>query len=230
MENILQVKNLVKSFKDGDHLKKVLNEINLDIPKGQFLSIIGESGAGKSTLLYQMSLLDVPTSGNISIFGKSTDGMNIKEQAKFRLNNFGYIFQDSSLIKELNVLENVKLTLLAKGISNKKAEEMSKETLSKVGIGDLINRYPSEISGGEQQRVAISRAIVGKPSIVFADEPTANLDHVTSEKVMIELKKISEELKITIIMITHELKYAQKADRIIEISDGNILSDSVIKK
>ena len=195
MENILQVKNLVKSFKDGDHLKKVLNEINLDIPKGQFLSIIGESGAGKSTLLYQMSLLDVPTSGSISIFGKSTDGMNIKEQAKFRLNNFGYIFQDSSLIKELNVLENVKLTLLAKGISNKKAEEMSTETLSKVGIGDLINRYPSEISGGEQQRVAISRAIVGKPSIVFADEPTANLDHVTSEKVMIELKKISEELK-----------------------------------
>ena len=230
MENILQVKNLVKSFKDGDHLKKVLNEINLDIPKGQFLSIIGESGAGKSTLLYQMSLLDVPTSGSISIFGKSTDGMNIKEQAKFRLNNFGYIFQDSSLIKELNVLENVKLTLLAKGISNKKAEEMSTETLSKVGIGDLINRYPSEISGGEQQRVAISRAIVGKPSIVFADEPTANLDHVTSEKVMIELKKISEELKITIIMITHELKYAQKADRIIEISDGNILSDLVIKK
>ncbi len=230
MENILQVRNLVKSFKDGDNFKKILNEINLDVPKGQFLSIIGESGAGKSTLVYQMSLLDVPTSGSISIFGKDTSGLNIKEQAKFRLNNFGYIFQDSALIKELNVLENVKLSLLAKGISNKKAEEMSKEILTKVGLGSMINRYPSEISGGEKQRVAISRAIVGKPSIVFADEPTANLDHVTSEKIMGELKKISDELKMTIIMITHELKYAQGADRIIEISDGNIISDSIIKK
>ncbi len=230
MTNILQVRNLIKSFKDGDHLKKILNGINLDIPEGQFLSIIGESGAGKSTLIYQMSLLDVPTSGSISIFGKETSNLNIKEQAEFRLNNFGYIFQDSALIKELSVLENVKLSLLAKGISNKKAEEMSKETLTKVGIGEMINRYPSEISGGEKQRVAISRAIVGKPSIVFADEPTANLDHETSEKVMKELKNISDELKITIIMITHELEYAERADRMIEISDGNIINDSSINK
>ena len=209
MKDILRTTNLVKSFKDGRSIKKVLNETNLNIKEGQFLSIIGESGAGKSTLLYQLSLLDTPTSGNVYVFDKDLTGISIKEQAKFRLKNFGYVFQDSSLIKELSVLDNVKLPLLASGMSKKRAEELSKEALEKFGLEQLFKRYPSEISGGENQRVAISRAIVTKPSIIFADEPTANLDHTTSSKVMNELEKISKNLKITVVMITHELEYAK---------------------
>ena len=209
MKDILRTTNLVKSFKDGRSIKKVLNETNLNIKEGQFLSIIGESGAGKSTLLYQLSLLDTPTSGNVYVFDKDLTGISIKEQAKFRLKNFGYVFQDSSLIKELSVLDNVKLPLLASGMSKKRAEELSKEALEKFGLEQLFKRYPSEISGGENQRVAISRAIVTKPSIIFADEPTANLDHTTSSKVMNELEKISKNLKITVVMITHELDSIQ---------------------
>ncbi|MBI2025656.1 ABC transporter ATP-binding protein [Candidatus Kaiserbacteria bacterium] len=221
---MIEVKNLVKSFKDGPIETRVLKGIDFSAKQGEFVAIMGRSGAGKSTLLYQMSLLDEPTSGEIFISGKEAHTMSEREKMLFRLGEFGYVFQDYALLPELTALENVSLPLIMQGLSRSAADEKASEALERVGVGARLGNLPSQLSGGEQQRVSVSRAIAHKPSILFADEPTANLDRESSARVMEIFKELHKSGQ-TIIMVTHEDEYARLADRIVTLDDGRIISE-----
>jgi putative ABC transport system ATP-binding protein len=220
---------ITKTFQSGGVETTVLHGITLDIPKGQFLTIMGRSGAGKSTLMYQISLLDRPTSGSIFVDGIDTTSFSIDEATKFRLNNFGYIFQDYALLPELTAVENVALPLLMLGVDLKIARMRAQNVLIKVKMDHRLNNLPSQLSGGEQQRVSVARAIVNEPSIIFADEPTANLDVDNSVRVMDLLSELHTEGQ-TIVMVTHEEEYSKRAERIIRLSDGVIISDERVGK
>jgi putative ABC transport system ATP-binding protein len=222
---MINVTNLIKSFKDGPVETRVLKGIDLSIGDGEFVAIMGRSGAGKSTLLYQISLLDEPTSGEIRINGKDTHTMTEQEKMVFRLSEFGYVFQDYALLPELTALENVALPLLMQGLSPEAAEAKASEALERVGLGKRLKNLPSQLSGGEQQRVSISRAIAHKPTVLFADEPTANLDRESSTTVMGIFKELHEKGQ-TIIMVTHEEEYARGAGRVVKIDEGKVLSDT----
>src|SRR3989344_2628720 len=221
---MIEVKNLVKSFKDGPNVTTVLKGINFSARQGEFVAIMGRSGAGKSTLLYQMSLLDEPTSGEIRISGKEAHMMSEHEKMLFRLKEFGYVFQDYALLPELTALENVALPILMQGASRPDAEAMAQTALEKVGVGERLNNLPSQLSGGEQQRVSVSRAITHRPSVLFADEPTANLDSESSARVMNIFKELHKSGQ-TIIMVTHEDEYSRFADRIVTLDNGRIVSE-----
>lgn len=221
---MIDVKNLVRSFKDGPVETRVLKGIDLSIGNGEFIAIMGRSGAGKSTFLYQISLLDEPTSGEIHINGKETHHMTEREKMLFRLAEFGYVFQDYALLPELTALENVALPLLMQGLSRAVAEEKAATALTRVGLGKRLKNLPSQLSGGEQQRVSISRAIAHEPDILFADEPTANLDKESSKTVMQIFKELHEGGQ-TIIMVTHEEEFSRFAERIVKLDDGQIVSD-----
>lgn len=223
----LEVKNLVKTFKDGPLETRVLKGIDFTAAQGEFIAIMGRSGAGKSTLLYQMSLLDEPTSGEIRISGKETRAMSEREKMLFRLAEFGYVFQDYALLPELTALENVALPLLMQGASNAAAEAKARAALTRVGLGNRLGNLPSQLAGGEQQRVSISRAIAHTPSVLFADEPTANLDKESSATVMNIFKGLHLGGQ-TIIMVTHEDEFARFAERIVKLDDGKIVPDSHI--
>ncbi|MFA5778237.1 MAG: ABC transporter ATP-binding protein [Candidatus Paceibacterota bacterium] len=220
---MIEVKNLKKSFKDGENRVAVLKGIDLSVKNGEFVAIMGRSGAGKSTLLYQMSLLDEPTSGEILIDEKNTIKFSINEKTLFRLSKLGYVFQDYALLPEMTALENVALPLLMQDFSEKKAYEKATEHLILVGLGERLNNLPSQLSGGEQQRVSIARAIAHEPKILFADEPTANLDNESSRIIMNIFKELHAEGQ-TIIMVTHELEYSKFAQRIVHLDDGKIVS------
>ena len=220
---MIQTKNLVKSFKDGQVETKVLKGIDFEAQDGQFIVIMGRSGSGKSTFLYQMSLLDEPTSGKIIIDGRDTHSMKPEEKILFRLTKCGYVFQDYALLPELTAVENVVLPLLMQKIERKKAYGIAKEALTKVGLAHRFNNIPSNLSGGEQQRVSIARAIAHKPQILFADEPTANLDNESSKTVMEIFNQLHREGQ-TIIMVTHEEQYAKLAQKVIKLDDGKIIN------
>jgi putative ABC transport system ATP-binding protein len=190
-------------------------------------AIIGPPGAGKSTLLYQMSLLDKPTGGRIIIDGTDTDDISSDRRAVFRLNKLGYIFQDYSLLPELTAIENVALPLLMRGIGRNTAFASAKNSLERVGLTARFGNLPSQLSGGEQQRVSVARAIVGRPAIIFADEPTASLDSKNSKEIIKVLKDLNASGE-TIVMVTHEIEYAKMCQRIIELRDGEIVSDTKI--
>jgi len=224
--NIIEVKNLVKSFKDGPTETRVLKGINFNARRGEFVAIMGRSGAGKSTLLYQMSLLDEPTSGEIRINDKEAHTMSEHEKMLFRLSEFGYVFQDYALLPELTAIENVALPILMQGLSREEAEEKARVALERVGVGARLNNLPSQLSGGEQQRVSVSRAIAHKPSVLFADEPTANLDSESSARVMNIFKELHKSGQ-TIIMVTHEDEYSRFADRIVTLDDGKIIKTTI---
>lgn len=222
MKPILEVKRLVKTFKSGDMETRVLKSIDLAVARGEFLAITGRSGAGKSTLLYQMSLLDEPTSGEIIIDGRNAHSMSEKEKMNFRLFKFGYVFQDYALLPELTALENVVLPLLMERIPKPVAHQKAEESLRRMGLSHRLHNLPSQLSGGEQQRVSIARAMAEKPEILFADEPTANLDRESSRVIMdmiVDLHKKGQ----TIIMVTHEEEYQKLAERVIQIDDGKIV-------
>ncbi len=221
---MIEVKNLVKSFKDGERETRVLKGINFSAKAGEFIAIMGRSGAGKSTLLYQMSLLDEPTSGEILINGKEAHLMSEHEKMLFRLSEFGYVFQDYALLPELTALENVALPLIMQGASRPAAEEKATAALTRVGLASRLGNLPSQLSGGEQQRVSISRAIAHEPDVLFADEPTANLDLESSATVMDIFKELHAAGQ-TIIMVTHEEEFARFAERVVKLDDGNIISD-----
>lgn len=223
--NLIEVKDLVKTFKDGPVETRVLKGINLVVARGEFVAIMGRSGAGKSTLLYQISLLDEATSGHIHINGKEVHTMSEREKMLFRRSEFGYVFQDYALLPELTALENVALPFLMQGASRSVAEEKATIALAQVSLESRLNNLPSQLSGGEQQRVSVSRAIAHKPGILFADEPTANLDRESSDRVIRIFKQLHAAGQ-TIIMVTHEDEYAHIADRIIKLDDGNIVSDT----
>ena len=219
---MLKVVNLVKSFKNGDTQTQVLKGVNFEAQDGEFIAIMGRSGAGKSTFMYQMSLLDEPTSGQIFIDGEEVHYLSEREKMAFRLAKFGYVFQDYALLPELTAVENVALPLLMENFSPEQAMEMATKALVQVGMGKRLNNLPSQLSGGEQQRVSISRAIAHRPDILFADEPTANLDGESSKVVMDIFKDLHKQGQ-TIIMVTHEEEYAKVAKRIIRLDDGRII-------
>lgn len=225
---MIETKNLIRSFKNGDSETMVLKGIDFKAKNGEFVAIMGRSGAGKSTFLYQMSLLDNPTSGEIIIDGHTTESLSSDERMRLRLIKFGYVFQDYALLPELTALENVALPLLMQDKIRKQAYAEAQQSLERVGLGHRLHSLPSQLSGGEQQRVSISRAIAHKPKVLFADEPTANLDNESSRKVMdtfIELHKEGQ----TIIMVTHEEGYAKEAERLVRLDDGKVVSDERIR-
>jgi putative ABC transport system ATP-binding protein len=221
--SIIEATNIIKSFTDGDTVTQVLKGVDLIVGHGEFVAIMGRSGAGKSTFLYQLSLLDTPTSGSIKLDGKIVDTLSVSEKTKFRLHELGYVFQDYSLLPELTALENIMVPLLMQGISKKAAKKRAEEVLESVNLLKRAGNLPSELSGGEQQRVSIARAITHKPKIIFADEPTANLDSFSSRLVMDIFKKLNKEDGMTIVMVTHEEEYGKMADRIVKLSDGLIV-------
>lgn len=221
---IIEVRGINKSFTDGDTTTQVLKGIDLRVQEGEFVAIMGRSGAGKSTLLYQMSLLDTPTSGSIRLDGRVMDTLSNKDKTTFRLHTLGYVFQDYSLLPELTALENIMVPLLMQGVSRKNAKKRAEEALISVNLINRSGNLPPELSGGEQQRVSIARAITHKPKIVFADEPTANLDSFSSNLVMDIFKKLNKEEGLTIVMVTHEEDYGKMADRIIRLSDGVVVN------
>jgi putative ABC transport system ATP-binding protein len=221
-KSIIVARDVVKSFKDGDKETKVLKGVNIEINEGEFVAIMGRSGAGKSTCMYQLSLLDEPSGGQIIIDGENTHDMNEKERTDFRLFKLGYVFQDYSLIPELSALENVALPQMQQGISFDKAKENAREALESVGLAHRADNLPSQMSGGEQQRTAVARAIAHKPRILFADEPTANLDVENSDRVIEIFKKLNKE-GLTIVMVTHEDEYGKITDRVIRLADGVVI-------
>lgn len=225
---MIQVKNLTKSFKSGDEKIIAVNNISFSVPEGQFLTITGKSGSGKSTLLYQLGLLDIPTDGEIIIGNKNLVEIAEQERTAIRLNDFGYIFQDYAILPSLTALENTILPLLMQGYDFKNAEKKALKALERVGLSDRVNNLPSELSGGQQQRVSIARAIAHSPKIIFADEPTANLDSETSDQVIKAFLDLNKEGQ-TIIMVTHEADYAILAHRTITMADGVIKSDVLNK-
>ena len=220
---MIETKNLVKTFKDGEAETKVLKGIDFKTEDGEFVAIMGRSGAGKSTFLYLMSLLDDSTGGEIIIDGNDAHKMTTEEKTLFRLEKCGYVFQDYALLPDLTALENVALPLLMQNIGRKKAYAKAREALIKVNLGHRFDNLPSHLSGGEQQRVSIARAVAHKPKILFADEPTANLDNESSAAV-VEIFKELHQAGQTIIMVTHEEQYAKMAGRVIHLDDGKIVS------
>ena len=220
---MIEIKNLKKSFEDGDSTTEILKGIDFVAESGEFIAIMGRSGAGKSTLLYQMSLLDKPTSGEIKIDGVDVLSLSTSERTSFRLSELGYVFQDYALLPEMTAIENVALPLLMQDIPEKVAYQKATDSLVRVGLGKRLNSLPSKLSGGEQQRVSIARAIAHEPKILFADEPTANLDNESSRIVMDFFKDLHKSGQ-TIIMVTHELEYSKFAERTIRLDDGRITS------
>src|SRR3989338_5847833 len=220
---MIETKNLIKPYPNGAVETHALRGIALRVAEGEFIVIMGRSGAGKSTLLYQMSLLDEPTSGDVVIDGHSTREMSDAEEVLFRLQKFGYVFQDYALLPELTALENVVLPLLMQGLSKSVANIKAGEALTRVGLGERLHNIPSRLSGGEQQRVSIARAIAHEPKILFADEPTANLDNESSDVIMDIFKELYAGGQ-TIIMVTHEERCAKLAEKIVKSDDGKIIS------
>ncbi len=218
---IIAAKNIVKNYTVGSVETKVLRGIDIEIKEGEFSVITGRSGSGKSTLLYILSLLDRPTAGEVLFERCNTKTFSEKMDSYCRLMHFGFVFQDYALLPELTALENVVLPLMASEDNWDKINESGFDVLNKVGIGDKINNYPSQLSGGEKQRVAIARAIVNNPKILFADEPTANLDSKRADEIIDLLFNLNRK-GLTIILVTHEKKYIERADRIIKIDDGMI--------
>ncbi len=220
---IIETRNLKRSFKNGQTETTVLKGIDFSVEKGEFIAIMGRSGAGKSTFMYQISLLDEPTSGEIIIDGQNTHSMKSEEKTLFRLKRLGYVFQDYALIPELTALENVALPLLMQDIPKSKAYSIARDALTRVRLEKHVDQLPSQLSGGEQQRVSISRAIAHKPDILFADEPTANLDNESSKVILSIFKELHAEGQ-TIIMVTHEEEYGKTAEKVVRFDDGKIIS------
>lgn len=217
----IEVKKLNKIYGEGDLAVHAIKDISLTIAKGEFITIIGESGSGKSTLLNMLGALDVPSSGKVFIEGKDIFSMNENELTLFRRRNIGFVFQSFNLIPELNVEQNIVFPIL---IDHKSPDNEYLNILLRIlGLDSRRKHLPSQLSGGQQQRVAIGRALINRPSLILADEPTGNLDTKNSEEVISLLQKTSKEFNQTIIMITHNRDIANSADRVLRISDGQLI-------
>ncbi|MBP9738302.1 ABC transporter ATP-binding protein [Candidatus Saccharibacteria bacterium] len=222
--NVIELTEITKSFGLGNGATMALEQVSLSVPKGEFLVIMGPSGSGKSTLLNIIGLLDTSDDGIYKLDGKDVSYLSARKSAKIRRNNIGFIFQNFNLIGRLNVLENVSLPLMYKGVSTVKRYERASEILKYLGIQEKEYYLPNQLSGGQLQRAAIARAMVNRPSIVLADEPTGNLDTKASKLIMAALREIHEAGN-TIIMVTHNPDLAAYADRIIKMVDGRIEED-----
>ena len=219
----LLANNIKKYYGKDDCIVKAVDDISLEIECGKFTSIVGTSGSGKSTLLHCMAGLDKPTCGNVYLGENDIYTLSDDELSKIRRQEFGFIFQSFNLIPVLNVYDNIILPIQLDG--KKEDKEYIMAIVKKVGLEDQLKKFPNELSGGQQQRVAIARALSNKPAIIFADEPTGNLDSKTTEEVMSLLRSTVKDLNQTLLMITHDENIARQADRLITISDGKIISD-----
>ncbi len=217
---MIKLKNVEKKYRTENIETTALYNINLDIQKGEFVSIMGPSGCGKSTLLNVMGLLDIPSDGEVLFNGKGMNKMNSKSLAKFRNEHLGFIFQSFHLINDLKVIDNVELPLIYRKMSNKERKRRAEEALEKVGLKNRINHFPAQLSGGQRQRVAIARAIIGNPELILADEPTGNLDSKNGNDVMQLLLNLNKEKNTTIVMVTHDESMAKKTERLIRLYDG----------
>ena len=227
-EILIEFKNIKKSYGAGANETFALNGVDLKIHKGEFVAIMGASGSGKSTSMNIIGCLDKPSSGEYLFDGVNVENLNLNQMAILRRNYIGFVFQGFNLLGRTTALENVELPLIYRRVPKEKRYELAVDALKKVGLESVIKHTPAELSGGQQQRVAIARAIVTDPLLLLADEPTGNLDSIKSIEVMELLKKLNEELNITIIMVTHEEEMAAYASRVIYFRDGNI-EDSLKK-
>lgn len=218
--NLLEVSNVSKTYGSGEAAVKALKKVSFSVPKGEYVAIVGESGSGKSTLLNMIGALDTPTSGKVVISGKEIFSMNDRKLTIFRRRNIGFIFQAFNLIPELTVEQNIVFPVLLD--YQKPDRKYLEELLSVLNLKERRNHLPSQLSGGQQQRVAIGRALFTRPALILADEPTGNLDSQNSSEVIALLKEASKKYEQTIIMITHSRSIAQTADRILQVSDGEL--------
>jgi putative ABC transport system ATP-binding protein len=224
---MIRLKNITKTFELNKDKIEVLKGINVDIGDDEFVALMGPSGSGKSTLLGILGGIDTPTSGDIIIKGENISEKTEDQLAVFRNKNIGIVFQAYNLVSSLDAIGNVQAPLFASKnkLTSQEIEQKAKDMLNLVGLKNRKNHKPSELSGGEQQRVAIARALINEPSILIADEPTGNLDSKTGEKIMDLIEEINKEMKLTIIIATHDKNIANKADRVINISDGVIKNE-----
>lgn len=224
MENLIEVNNLVKTFKTGTTDIKVLKNLNFSIQEGEFVSIIGPSGCGKSTLLYILGALDNPTEGSVSINGKNLNKLSDKQKSIVRRRDMGFVFQFYNLVQNLSVEENILLPVLMDGKKTANYKEQLDELLEIIQMQDLRKRTPRELSGGQQQRVAIARSLINDPSIIFADEPIGNLDSQTGIQIMELFQNINQNKNKTIVQVTHSMESTNYGNRIISMKDGIIIS------
>ncbi len=218
---MIQLKNISKRYKMGKEVFNALDDVNLNIENGDFMAIVGPSGSGKSTLMHIIGGLDKPTTGQVMVDGKDISTLKEKELAKYRSTKTGFIFQNFNLEATQTALENVMMPLIFAGVSGKKRVEMASEALEKVGLKDKMKNKPTEMSGGQRQRVAIARALVNNPEIIFADEPTGNLDSKSGTQIMDLLKSLNSK-GYTIIMVTHNNEQAKEVKSVVTIKDGKI--------
>lgn len=226
---MMEVVNLEKKYYDDSIVTTALNGVSFSIKKGEFVAIVGPSGSGKSTLMHIMGFLDRPTSGTYRFKGKSIDSLTDDELAYIRNQEMGFVFQFFNLLPRTTVFDNVKLPLIYSKIPNKKKNEMVKEAIKAVGLSHRINHLSNQLSGGEQQRVAIARAIVNHPAVIFADEPTGNLDSKAGQQIMEILQGLNKRGH-TIVLVTHEKYTSEMARRIIEMKDGKVVNEKEINR
>lgn len=227
--SLIQIKELVKNYENNGIAVHAVRGVNLEIKEGGFAALAGPSGSGKTTLLNIIGGLDQPTTGSVVVNNMRLNTLSPKQLSDMRLNNIGFIFQAYNLIPVLTALENVEYILLLRGVDKVERRERSIKVLTEVGLEKEINRLPMELSGGQQQRVAVARAIVSEPSIILADEPTANLDQKTGAKLLDLMHELNEKNKITFLFSTHDQMVMDRADRIIHLIDGNVADDEVKK-
>jgi putative ABC transport system ATP-binding protein len=224
---MLEARQLTKEYRSGDHALAVLRDVNFTIPDGAFVAIVGPSGSGKTTLLGLLAGLDVPSSGAVWLDGADLTRLSEDKRAQLRGEKVGFVFQSFQLIPTLTALENVQVPLELRGDDG--APPRARELLARVGLGDRVHHFPNQLSGGEQQRVAIARAFSNSPRLLFADEPTGNLDSKTGERIVELLETLNRESGTTIVLVTHDLTLAHRAQRVIELADGAVVSDSLTR-
>ncbi len=229
MENIITLRKIVKNYKVGTYIVRALRSVDIEIDRNEYVAIMGPSGSGKSTLMNLIGCLDTPTSGQYILNGNDVSKLDDNQLADIRNNEIGFIFQTFNLLPRYTALENVTLPLIYAGMSKDERIERAKEVLDNVGLSDRITHRPNELSGGQRQRVAVARALVNKPSIILADEPTGNLDSKTTLEIM-DLFRDIHKLGNTIIVVTHEEDIAKRSRRIIRLIDGEVESDVVKEK
>lgn len=225
---LIEVNDLVKTYVEGDTETRVLKNVSFEVNEGEFVAIMGPSGSGKSTLLHVLGFLDEPTSGKYTFDGRELSSFSEDNLSKMRNSKIGFIFQAFNLLPKTTVLENVKLPLLYSDVPKDKWHEKAMAVIEMVGLTHRLNHESNELSGGEKQRVAIARALVNDPQVIFADEPTGNLDSKSGGAVMDFIQKLHEEKGYTILLITHETATAEHAERIIRIQDGEIAKDEKV--
>ena len=229
---MIKLNSISKVYRTTDIETVALNDVNLTVKDGEFLSVMGPSGCGKTTLLNIIGLLDSPTRGNIEVNGTDVTRLDRKRLAEFRNRKLGFIFQSFHLVNTLNVMDNVELPLLYRRMNSKERSKLAQQMLERVGLQHRLRQshYPGQLSGGQQQRVAIARALVGNPKILLADEPTGNLDSITGSEIMELIHRLNKEDGLTVIMVTHNEKQALLTDRIIKLNDGKQINEVTYKQ